>query len=576
MRSGGSAIYAAQDSIGIGLPVAGKPARRFIFRRLERLQNDPYGLTANRRVSATRRRESGQWRLILELTLELTREASGRLTNKKTFGHFIGGEWIESSSGRTIALENPATRQTVAYIQSGNRADVAHAVDAAYAAFPKWASSSPAQRQTILRAIAQKIRDRQFDYAMMETLNNGKPISDSFSHDIAGAIGQFEYFAGTAFHIHGETSNFVDATVLVHREPIGVVVQIIPWNVPLLMAAFKLAPALAAGCTVVLKPAEVACLSVMQFIEDIAGIVPPGVINVVTGYGNEVGEALVTNPKVRKVAFTGSRPTAQKIIGYAAMNIIPQTMELGGKSANIVCEDADVEAAAQSAVVSTVFNKGEVCVAGTRVFVHERIHDQFIEAFRRRLSTIRQGDPLNPVTQLGAMASKAQFDKVNRYLELGSREGAIAVHGGKPATIDGFDEGYFIEPTIFTNVKNDMRIAQEEIFGPVTCVLSWKDEDQMLKLANDTEYGLGGGIWTQNLGRAHRLARRLETGIIWVNRYLNFKPGMPLGGYKQSGFGREGCLGTLDHYTVEKSIVINLEEADHSDLVKVPAPNAES
>lgn len=436
--------------------------------------------------------------------------------------------------------------------------------------------SAPAQRQNILRAIAQRIRERHFEYAMLESLNNGKPITDAFTHDIVGAMGHFEFFAGAAFFPHGQTADFADATMLVHREPIGVVAQIIPWNVPLLMAAFKIASALAAGCTVVLKPAEVACLSVMQFIEDIADIVPPGVINVVTGYGHAVGEALVSHPKVRKVTFTGSRPTAQKIIGYAAKNVIPQTMELGGKSANIVCEDANIEAAAQSAVITNIFNKGEVCSAGTRVFVHEKAEDQFLEAFQRQLQAIKQGDPLDPETQLGAMASKMQFDKVSGYLELAKDEGATIFQGGKAASIDNLENGLFIEPTIFTEVRNDMRIAQEEIFGPVTSVIRWKDEAEMLKQANDTEYGLAGGIWTNDLTRAHRIARGLETGMIWVNRYYNFKPGMPLGGYKQSGFGREGCLETLSHYTLTKAVVINLDEPQSTYAVRAPAPNTES
>lgn len=508
------------------------------------------------------------------LTHELARGASDRMTRGHVYGHLIGGEWVEGSSGETIALQNPATLQTLAHIQAGSAEDVARAVEAAAAAFPKWSQSSAAERQMILRAIAQKIRDRQFDYAMMETLNNGKPITDAYTHDIVGAIGQFEFFAGTAFHIHGQTLDYPDATVVVHREPIGVVAQIIPWNVPLLMAAFKLAPALAAGCTVVLKPAEVACLSVMEFIKDIADIVPPGVINVVTGYGSVVGEPLVTHPKVRKVAFTGSRPTAQKIMINASVNIIPQTMELGGKSANIVCEDADIEAAAQSAVISTVFNKGEVCVAGSRVFVHEKVEDQFLEAFQRRLSRVRQGDPLDPATQLGAMASKAQFDKVSGYLELGVREGAQPLAGGKAARIAGLEDGYFIEPTIFTGVRNSMRIAQEEIFGPVTSVIRWRDEADMLREVNDVEYGLAGGLWTNDLRRAHRISRAMETGAVWVNRYYNFKAGMPGGGYKQSGFGREMCLETLNHYTLTKSVVINLDDTPVSDDFTVPAPNA--
>lgn len=495
----------------------------------------------------------------MELTLQRSQEAATRLSRQFVYGHFIGGEWVDSDSGRTIALENPATRQVLAHIQAGNSKDAARAVDAAATAFKKWSLSSSRERQTLLLAIVERLKARHFDYAIMETLNNGKPISESFNMDINWAIDQFEYFAGSAWHIHGETFDFEDATMLVHREPIGVVAQIIPWNVPLTMAAMKLAPALAAGCTVVLKPAEVACWSVMEFIKDIADLLPPGVVNVITGYGSELGEALVQNPKVRKVAFTGSRPTAQKIMTYASANIIPQTMELGGKSANIVCEDADIDAAAMSAVISTVFNKGEVCHAGTRTFVHEKVESQFLEAFTAALATVRIGDPLDPATQLGAIASKAQFDKVTRYLDLGRDEGATVHVGGGAASVAGLETGFFIEPTVFTNVQNTMRIAQDEIFGPVNCVIRWNDEADMLRQVNDVEYGLGGGIWTNDLRRAHRLARGMETGMIWINRYYNFKPGMPTGGYKQSGFGREQCLETLDHYTVTKSVVINLE-----------------
>ncbi|KRB85473.1 aldehyde dehydrogenase [Sphingomonas sp. Root710] len=494
----------------------------------------------------------------MELTLDRTREAAAQLSQKAVYGHFIGGEWVEGDSGDTIALENPATRQVLAYIQSGNAKDVDHAVQAASAAFPAWSRSSSLRRQEILLAIAQRLRDRHFDYAMMETLNNGKPISEAYAMDVNWAIAQFEYFAGTPWHIQGQTLDFDDATMIVHREPIGVVAQIIPWNVPLTMAAMKLAPALAAGCTVVLKPAEVVCWAVMEFIRDIADLLPPGVVNVVTGYGAAVGGPLVTHPKVRKVAFTGSRATAQKVIENAAANIIPQTMELGGKSANIVCEDADVEAAAMSAVITTVFNKGEVCIAGTRVFVHAKVEDAFLDAFARGLASIQQGDPLDPATQLGAMASKAQFDKVRGYLDLAPQEGASIFFGGNAASIAGQENGYFIEPTIFTDVRNNMRVAQEEIFGPVTSVIRWTDEEDMLRQVNDVEYGLAGGLWTNDLRRAHRISRAMETGMVWINRYYNIKPGTPTGGFKQSGFGRESCLETLNHYTHTKSVVVNL------------------
>jgi acyl-CoA reductase-like NAD-dependent aldehyde dehydrogenase len=496
---------------------------------------------------------------------QLTREVFAQLARDlssavKTYGHFINGEWVESTSGETIDLYNPATGALLARTQSGDAVDVDRAVSAAHDAFPAWSASSPLHRQFLLREIASRILKRHLDYAMMETLNNGKTITESFSHDISGAIAVFEYYAGAAFHLHGEVSDFAGTTQITHREPIGVVAQIIPWNVPLMMAALKLAPALAAGCTVVLKPAETVCMSVLEFIADIADLVPPGVINVVTGYGAVVGEPLVSHPKVRKVAFTGSRATAQKIMAYAAANIIPQTFELGGKSANIVCSDADVGAAAESAVMTTVFNKGEVCFAGTRVFVHRSVCDEFTDAVLKLVSHVKQGDPTDPLTTLGAQSSRAQYERVLSYVDLGKSEGADLLTGGKPARVDGFENGLFIEPTFFTNVRNDMKIAQEEIFGPVTDILVWDDEDDMIAQVNDSIYGLAGGLWTRDLACAHRISRAMQTGTVWVNRYYNFQPGQGVGGYKQSGFGREGTLDTLDHYTVTKNVVINLEE----------------
>ena len=512
----------------------------------------------------------------MELTYENTKAKAAEFKEPKTFGQLAGGEWFTSDSGKTIALENPATRAVLGHVQQGTAEDVNRAVEAAATAFPSWSMTHPMQRQNILRALAQRIRDRHYDYAMMESLNNGKPITDAVTHDMVGAAGHYDFFSGAAFYPHGQTADFADGTMFVHREPLGVVAQIIPWNVPLLMTAFKLAPALVAGCTVVLKPSEIACLSVMQFIEDIADIVPPGVINVVTGYGQDIGPALVGHPKVRKVTFTGSRPTAQKIISYAAENVIPQTMELGGKNASIICEDADIDAAAQGAVITAIFNKGEVCTAATRVMVHEAVHDQFVESFKRQLAEVIQGDPLDPETQLGAMASQMQFDKVKGFLDLAVEEGATVVLGGGAKQVEGLNKGLFIEPTILTGVTADMRISKEEIFGPVATVTTWSDEEDMLRQANNTVYGLACGIWTRDLNRAHRLARSMDVGMIWINRYYNFKPGMPLGGFKQSGFGREGCLETLQHYTQAKAVIINLEEPKSSYAVRAPAPNSET
>jgi aldehyde dehydrogenase len=494
----------------------------------------------------------------------LTRETTSALARNlsaevKTYGHFINGQWVESNSEETIDLRNPATGAVLARIQSGDAVDVDRAVSAAAEAFAAWSTSSPLQRQFLLREIAARILVRHLDYAMMETLNNGKTITEAFSHDIAGAFGVFEYYSGAAFQLHGEVSDFTGTIQITHREPIGVVAQIIPWNVPLMMTALKLAPALAAGCTVVLKPAETVCMSVLEFIADIADLLPRGVVNVVTGYGAVIGEHLVSHPKVRKVAFTGSRATAQKIITYAAANIIPQTFELGGKSANIVCADADVAAAAESAVMTTIFNKGEVCFAGTRVFVHRRVYDEFVEVVQRLVSEVKQGDPTDPATTLGAQSSRAQYEKVLSYIDLGRSEGAEILTGGRPAHIEGLPNGLFIEPTFFTDVRNDMKIAQEEIFGPVTGILVWDDENDMINQVNDSIYGLAGGLWTRDLARAHRISRAMQTGTVWVNRYYNFQPGQGVGGYKQSGYGREGNLATLDHYSVTKNVVINLD-----------------
>ncbi|ALK99984.1 aldehyde dehydrogenase [Massilia sp. WF1] len=476
------------------------------------------------------------------------------------YGHFINGEWVGGTSGEKIAMINPANLEVLSYIQSGNAEDANRAVEAASRAFPKWSRSSPQERQSALYEMARRLRARAKDYAAMLSLDNGKPIMEAMHIDIPSTIGQFELFAGAAFGLQGHTIDAKQGVAIVHREPLGVIAQIIPWNVPLVMMATKIAPALAAGNTIVLKPAETVCLAVMEFIREMADLLPPGVLNVITGYGTNVGEALVTHPKVRKVAFTGSRPTAQKLMHYASVNVIPQTLELGGKSANIVCADADIGAAAESAAMSIVVNKGEICFAATRHFVHQSVMDPFLEKVQTILSKIRVGDPLNPSTQMGPQASRLQFDKVLGYLDIGRNEGATTAMGGKRATVSGFEQGYFIEPTVFTNVHNTMRIAQEEIFGPVGVVIPWNDEADVIREANDTEFGLAAGLWTRNITQAHRMAREIEAGTVWVNRYFNMIPNVPFGGYKQSGFGREFSLEVLNHYTQLKSVIVSLEE----------------
>jgi acyl-CoA reductase-like NAD-dependent aldehyde dehydrogenase len=477
---------------------------------------------------------------------------------REEYGHFIAGEWVASTGGETIAQYNPATGQELARIQAGTPADVNRAVAAARAAFKTWSRSSAGERQDLLLEIAARLKRRHADFARMESLNNGKTLAEAMFFDIPQSWGQFELFAGAAHQLHGETRDYPNAIGLVHREALGVIAQIIPWNVPLAMAAMKLAPAIAAGNAVVLKPAESVCLSVLEFAAEIADILPKGLINIVTGYGQEIGEALVSHPDVRKVAFTGSSATGRKIVQYASRNLIPQTLELGGKSANIVCADADIEAAAQGAALSTLFNKGEVCMAGSRVFVHQAVKEEFLDRFKQALEAAQIGDPLDEATKLGAMASRAQYDKVLGYFEVARAEGAAIVTGGEAARGGALDRGWFIKPTIFDHVRNDMRVAREEIFGPVTSVLTWDDEADMLAQANDSRYGLAGAIWTRNLSRAHRITRELETGVIWVNSFYNMQPGMPVGGYKESGYGREFAWDVLRDYTITKSVIINL------------------
>ena len=491
----------------------------------------------------------------MHFTLQDAQRVAARFDQPDTYGHFINGAFEASDSGQTIDLLNPATGRVCGRVQAGNAADVKRAIAAAHAAFPAWARMYPGERQALLVEITRRFTARMFDYAVMESVNNGKTVAEAYFADMMSAKGHLETYTGAAFQVKGETYELPDASVVTLREPVGVVAQIIPWNVPMIMFTTKIGPALAAGCTIVIKPSEIVCLSIMEFLKDIQDVLPPGVVNVVTGYGADIGEALVTDERVRKVAFTGSKPTAQKIIQMAAANVIPQTMELGGKSAHIICASADLEAAADSAVLANTYSKGEMCVAGSRLFVHRKVEADFLALLTDKLAKVRQGDPLDPATAMGAQASRVQYDKILRYIDLAQEEGATLAFGGKPAAIAGFEDGLFIQPTILTGARNEMRFMQEEIFGAVTGVVTWDDEAEMLRQANDTGFGLAGGVWSNDLAQTHRLVRGLETGIIWVNRYLNFKPNMWMGGYKQSGFGREGVTATIEHYTVMKSVV---------------------
>ena len=479
---------------------------------------------------------------------------------KGEYGHLIAGEWVAGASGRLIEQLNPATGQVLGRIQAGNAEDAGRAVKAAAAAFPTWSRTPNSERQRILFEMARRLKERAADFARMETMGNGKHIVESTYFDVPVTIDTFQYFAGMSHFAHtGELEAGEQFTAMIYRQPIGVCAQIIPWNVPLIMMATKIAPALACGNTLVLKPAETTSLSVLEFFKMVQDLLPPGVVNVLTGYGADVGEALVSNSAVRKVAFTGSTLTGRKIMEYAAKNIIPQTLELGGKSAQIVCKSADLDAAVEGVTASTVFNKGEVCLAGSRVFVHEDVRDEFVSKLVNQIRNVRIGDPMDWRTQLGAMASRAQFDKVCSYLGVAQEEGAVALTGGKAAKVAG-QPGYFIEPTILDNVRNDMRVAREEIFGPVTALMTWKDEDDVVRRANDSQFGLGGGVWSKDITEANRLARAMDTGCVWVNRYYNLKPGVPMGGFKMSGFGRENSREVLHHYTICKSVVVSTDD----------------
>jgi acyl-CoA reductase-like NAD-dependent aldehyde dehydrogenase len=474
------------------------------------------------------------------------------------YPQFIGGAWQASGSRKTIDVVNPATGKLLARTAAGNEADVNAAVAAARKAFESWGKTAPMERQAILLEIAARLQKRARDYALMETLNVGKPIRESSLIDVPLAIDHFRYFAGMTRHVHGLTQ-VVDGNTLhfTLREPLGVVGHILPWNFPLLLVAWKLAPALAAGNTVVMKPAEQTPLSALELAFELRDLLPPGVFNVITGYGPDVGAPLASHPDVRKVAFTGETTTGRLILQYASENIVPVTVELGGKSPHIIFPDADLERAVEGVMIGIFLNQGQVCCAGSRLFLHDDIHDRFLEKLVEKVKSVKIGDPTRDDTQVGALVSKEQYEKVLSYVDTGRKEGATLVCGGKRPDDPALASGYFVAPTVFAGVRNEMRLAQEEIFGPVLSVLRWKDYDAMIANANDVAYGLGAGMWTNNLPLAVKTAKALQAGTVWINTYNALYAGAPFGGYKKSGFGRETAFETLNHYTQTKSLFVN-------------------
>ena len=486
---------------------------------------------------------------------------------KEKYGLYINGQWRDASDGATFATKNPATGEHLAYCAEATKEDVDDAVNAAWAAFPAWREVAPQERAAILYKIADIIEANSALLAEVETLDNGKPIRETTYIDVPWAVEHFRYFAGAVL-THSDsarvlnTPNFPGETLsLVLREPIGVVGQIVPWNFPFLMAAWKLAPVLAAGDCTVLKTSSETPLSVNVLMELIGDVVPAGVINVITGKGSKSGQYILDHPGFRKLAFTGSTEVGLNVAKAAAEKLIPATLELGGKSANIFFDDCDLEQAIDGLQVGILFNQGQVCCAGSRVFVQEGIYDKFVEAAKKAFGAVEQGDTLSLNTQIGASINENQVKKVSSYIDIAKSEGATIAIGGERNTEGACANGCFFKPTLITDVTNDMRVAREEIFGPVAVIIKFKDAEDVIKMANDSEYGLGGGIFTKDITKAINVARRVETGRMWVNTYNQIPAGAPFGGYKKSGIGRETDLSILDAYTQQKNIFINLSDA---------------
>ncbi len=479
---------------------------------------------------------------------------------EKNYGLFIGGKWVDGKKGETFGTFCPATGGLLSTCAAAGKEDVDLAVESAWAAFETWQDKSIAGRSEVLLKIAGLIEQNAERLAMIETMDNGMPIRDS--NAIVPRIADvFRYFGGVIRAEDGGAA-FLDRNTfsMVIREPLGVVGQIVPWNVPLVMAAWKIAPALATGNTIVIKPSSETPLSLLELAKILTEVLPPGVLNVINGRGSTTGQYLLDHPGITKLSFTGSTEIGYTVADAAAQKLIPATLELGGKSANIFFPDCPWEKAVEGAAFAILRNSGQICSSGSRAFVHEKIYDNFLSELAGLFSKIKVGLPWDKGTMMGPVINETQMNKILGYVEVGQREGARLVCGGKRITEGGLGEGFFVQPTIFTQVDNNMRIAREEIFGPVLSVIKFKDEEEVIRMANDSEYGLGGGVWTLDINKAVRVARRVRTGRMWINNYHAMPLHTPFGGYKKSGIGRENHKMVLDHFSQVKSIILSLSE----------------
>ena len=483
----------------------------------------------------------------------------------RSYLNYINGEWVEAASGKRFDSVCPGDGEIVATVPDSGAEDAARAVQAARAAFDEgeWSSHLNAPvRAKLLREIAQRIRNDVERLAEIETLDSGKPIIETTIIDIHLAADCFEYYADLTSYLGGRQvalpQNALDFTL---REPLGVIAAIVPFNFPLLLAAFKIAPALLAGNTVVLKPSEFTPSTALELAKICEGVgVPNGVFNVVTGFGPTVGEALVTSSEVDKVSFTGSTGTGKRIMALAAQTLKKVTLELGGKGPNIVFADADMDQALDGVVLGAFMNQGEVCIAGTRVLVEESIYDEFVGRLVERAKNLKVGHPLDWETRIGSLIHKGQYDKVRHFVESGKKAGASLLAGGEEVSDETLKQGFYLSPTVFANVSNDMEIAREEIFGPVASIIPFRDEEEAIRIANDSAYGLAGAIWTENIKRGLRVSRRLQLGTVWINQYNRLCVEAPFGGNKQSGMGRELGIEALNDYTQVKNVYVELED----------------